>query len=138
MVRVTLLVGFALLCTGPAAFGQENPACSATRMSIDSLRGMASRLYPDTKAPSQAATFKVVVLIFDAECRLLHHGQGERLASTSLGTIRRIVPETADYPFASLGVANLLERATDSSRRPAPWDDGSPLVAWAIRERSGG
>ena len=134
LLSMALVVGIA-----GTAVGQQASSC-AREMSIDSLRATALQLYRDVVTMPRAE-FGVVVLVLDDQCKLLHHGFGHRWGSVSVGTLRRFVPAAAEYTFSVVGYADLLgvqARDLPDARTRAPWDEGRPWVAWAIRETAPG
>jgi hypothetical protein len=126
-------LGFALAGSSGA---QTSAPCSVPGdIPTDTLRSIALRLHPDVAASAHRNSFIVVTLIFDSNCRLIHHSVGNRRGPAILRTMS---PEVARYRVWGGGYAELLppspEEEAALARNRAPLDNGRPHVSWAFTE----
>ena len=130
---LTLVAGI----VGASVAGAQAPAqCSVPdRLSLDSLRSIAVRLYPAATTQEQRASYSVVTLVFDSSCKLIHHAMRQRRGPNTLSTDARGLPQ---YRWASGGTTELLRLTPDeeaaNKRSPLVFDSGRPLLTWMIAD----
>src|SRR4051812_1812400 len=80
------LIAIALVATvGALADAQSaKPPCNRQMvLSPDSLRAIATRLHPESADTAKRRAQVTVGLVFDSECRLVHHAVGDRTGPAS-------------------------------------------------------
>jgi hypothetical protein len=141
-MRQVILAAAALTAlTGSIARGQvAKPPCNRRMIvSVDSLRDIALRLHPESAETAKRNAFVVVGLVFDSDCRLVHHAIGQRTGPASADVVlARLVPDAAGSTYVTSGFAELSTTpGADSVRRREARDRavdlGTPWVVWGVQ-----
>lgn len=109
-------------------------------VSADSVRAIAARLHPESSDTAKRRAFVTVGLVFDADCRLVHHAVGRRTETGFADVVlARLIPQAANLRYVTTGFAELpipLGSADSLQLRLARaehWDFGSPWVVWGVQ-----
>jgi hypothetical protein len=140
-VRQFILAASLTAMTSALAPAQaSNPPCNRRMIvSTDSLRDMAQRLHPESADATKQRAFVTVGLVFDSECRLVHHAVGLRAGQASAEVVlARLIPEATGNTYVTSGFAELPVAARIDSTRPRELrrdgaDTGAPWVVWGVQ-----
>jgi len=108
-------------------------------VSPDSLRTIATRLHPESADTAKRRAYVTVGLVFDSECRLVHHAVGRRTDPASADIVlTRLIPEASGNRYVTSGFVELpIPRGADSLQyrlaRAEHSDFGAPWVVWGVQ-----
>jgi len=142
MRQLVFVVALTALTGSPADAQTANPPCNRRMVvSGDSVRAIAKRLHPESVDIATSRAFVTVGLVFDAECRLVHHAIGRRSGPGHADVVlARLIPEAIGNTYVTSGFATLPVNAKIDSlvlhqARNDVADVGTPWVVWGVQAR---
>jgi hypothetical protein len=140
MQRIPTAVALIVMGSTLAVAQVANPPCNRRMIvSADSLRHIAQRLHPESADSAKGRAFVTVGLVFDAQCRLLHHAVGRRANPASADSVlARLIPEAAGLRYVTSGFVELPVLGTLDSlqlrlARAEHVDFGAPWIVWGVQ-----
>jgi hypothetical protein len=104
----------------------------------DSLRAVATRLYPEVLTASRHNSFSTVVFVLDSTCQITHRAIGTRRGRGSADSvIARLIPEVAGFAYHHSGFAALAgadEHEALRMRADPGTDLGIPWLVWGVNK----